>query len=382
MTYAEYWMGAHERAPSDILQNDATLIPLNAIINEQPEQALGPYIAQKYGRLPFLFKVLDVREMLSIQVHPTKAEAEIGFTRENEMGIPLNAPERNYKDNNHKPELQVALGDFWLLHGFRPTDQLCKILNQMPEFYTLIPVFTSGGYFGLYKYVMEMPPQLVSAILDPLAERILKRYDCGELEKSSPDFWAARAIRNSQLRVYDRGIFSIYFFNLVRLKQGQAIFQDAGIPHAALQGQAIEIMANSDNVIRGGLTPKYVDVPQLLRLISFKGITPEIIESRPSGSHYESFYESPSPDFCLSRIQMSNGDLYENTTYSAEIVLILNGAAMLDTAGKEMLMKKGESIIVFAGKNYRLRGMSEKALLFRASIPSSQKKTSEKNVTA
>lgn len=369
MTYAEYWMGAHEKAPSDILQNDGTLISLKATIDEQPELTLGPYIARNYGCLPFLFKILDVREMLSIQVHPTKAEAEIGFTRENDMGIPLNASERNYKDNNHKPELQMALSDFWLLHGFRPVDQLRNLLKHVPEFHTLIPIFNSGGLFGLYKYVMEMPDHLANAILDPLAERILKRYDCEELGKTSPDFWAARAIRNSQVKGYDRGMFSIYFFNLVRLKQGQAIFQDAGIPHAALQGQAIEIMANSDNVIRGGLTPKYVDVPQLLKLISFKGITPEIIESRLGGNPYEAFYDSPSPDFCLSKIQLSKDDIYENTTYSTEIVLILNGEARLDAASKEMFMKKGESIIVFAGRNYQLRGISEKALLYRASIP-------------
>lgn len=369
MTYAEYWMGAHEKAPSDLLQGDGTFISLNSLIEEQPGRILGPYVARKYGRLPFLFKILDVREMLSIQVHPTKDQAETGFARENEIGIPLNASVRNYKDNNHKPELQLALDDFWLLHGFQPADQLHKVLNQVPEFNSLVPIFTSGGYRELYKYIMEMPLPLVSAMLSPLAERILKKYDHGTLEKHSPDFWAARAVRNSQLTDYDRGIFSIYFFNLIRLKQGQAIFQDAGVPHAALMGQAIEIMANSDNVIRGGLTPKHIDVPQLLNLISFKGIKPEILEGQPGINPFEVSYPSPSPDFHLSKIQLDKGDIYETLTYSTEIELNLSGEATLDTAGKEIFIRKGESVIIFGGKKYRLRGIAEKTLLFRASVP-------------
>lgn len=369
VTYAEYWMGAHDKAPSEILQNDGTTISLNDIIKEYPEETLGSYIAQRYGYLPFLFKVLDVREMLSIQVHPTKSEAEIGFTKENEMGIPLDSPRRNYKDDNHKPELQVALSDFWLLHGFRSEDQLHEILCHIPEFYTLKPIFINSGYFGLYKHVMEMPIESVNAILNPLAKRVLQKYDSGEVEKASPDYWAARAMQRKPLRDYDRGIFSIYFFNLVRLKQGQGIFQDAGIPHAALEGQAIEIMANSDNVIRGGLTVKHVDVSQLLRLMTFKGITPQIIESSQRGISCEAFYESPSSDFCLSRIQLSKGNLYSNTTYSTEIMLLLSGEIMLGTSNEEMLVKKGGSIIVFGGKNYQIKAISDNTLLFKASLP-------------
>ncbi len=368
-TYAEYWMGAHEKAPSQILHNDGTTIALNDLIKEQPEKTLGPYVARRYSILPFLLKVLDVREMLSIQVHPTKSEAEIGFARENAMGIPLDAPQRNYKDGNHKPELEVALSDLWLLYGFRPEDQLQEVLNQIPEFHTLKPIFASGGYFELYKYVMEMPQELVNSLLHPLVERILQKYNSGELEESSPDYWAAKTVQGRQGENYDRGIFSIYFFNLIRLKPGQATFQGAGIPHAYLQGQAIEIMANSDNVIRGGLTPKHIDVQQLLRLVTFKGITPEIIEGRQCDNPCEISYESPCPDFCLSRVLLNKSDLYENTASSIEMLLLLNGETTLTADDKQMLVKKGECMIVFAGEHYRLRSMSEDTLLFRASIP-------------
>lgn len=368
--YAEYWMGAHETAPSHILQNDGTTRALHDVIREQPTKMLGPQVAERYGRLSFLLKVMDVREMLSIQVHPTKSEAAAGFARENEMGIPLDSPRRNYKDDNHKPELGVALSDFWLLYGFRPEEQLQRILGQVPEFHSFQPIFAGRGYFGLYKHVMQMPQELVNDLLNTLVERVLQQFTSEELAESSPDYWVAKTVQGKPGGDYDRGIFSIYFFNLVRLKRGQATFQDAGIPHAYLQGQAIEIMANSDNVIRGGLTPKHVDVPELLRLIRFEGVSPEIMEGKPRGNPYEAFYASPDRDFCLSRIQLSQGDLYENTAYSIEILLVLCGEILLDSIDEQMLVKKGESIIVFAGKNYRMRALSENALLFRASIPS------------
>lgn len=367
--YAEYWLGAHDTASSRILQNDGTARVLNDVIRERPAKTLGPSVAERYGRLPFLLKVMDVREMLSIQVHPTKSEAAAGFARENELGIPLYSPKRNYKDDNHKPELEVALGDFWLLHGFRPVEQLRGILNQVPEFHSFQPIFEGGGYLGLYKHVMEMPQALVNTLLNPLLERVLQQFDSGALAESSPDYWAAKAVQGTQAEKYDRGIFSIYFFNLVKLKQGQATFQDAGIPHAYLQGQAIEIMANSDNVIRGGLTPKHVDVPELLRLIKFEGGHPEIIEGRPRGKPYEAFYASPCCDFCLSRIQLSQGDLYENTASAIEILLILSGENTLDSDEEQMILKKGESLVVFAGTHYRMRTLSDHALLFRAFVP-------------
>jgi mannose-6-phosphate isomerase len=368
-TYAEYWMGAHEKMPSEILQDDGTPTTLDALIQKQPAKFLGQRVAQQYGRLPYLFKILDVREMLSVQVHPSKAEAEAGFAQENMLGIPLNAPERNYKDDNHKPELQLALSDFWLLHAFRPEDQIVKILNEVPEFHTLLPLFTHGGYQGLYKHIMEMPLDRVISLLDPLALRILQPYEAGALEKTSPDYWAAKAIKDRSEDAYDRGIFSIYLFNLINMKPGSAIFQDAGVPHAALEGQAIEIMANSDNVIRGGLTPKHVDVAQLLQLITFQGITPTLVEGKAEGVAHELFYRSPSREFGLSKIELQKGERYENMTSSTEIMLMYSGEIMLGTLNKDMRIKKGESILIPAEENYRLQALSEDVVIFKAFIP-------------
>jgi mannose-6-phosphate isomerase len=368
-TYAEYWMGAHTKAPSDIHQSNGSTVSLDRLIEQYPEHVLGSDVAKKYGRLPFLFKILDVREMLSIQVHPTKSEAEKGFARENELGIPLNAPERNYKDDNHKPEVQVALSDFWLLHGFMPESQLYHTLIEIPEFQNLASLFENSGYFGLYKYVMEMPANTVDTLLNPLAKRILPRYDAGAIEETSPDYWAAKAMKEMPGEHYDRGIFSIYLFNLVKLKPGQAQFQDAGIPHALLKGQTLEIMANSDNVIRGGLTPKPIDIPQLLKLVKFRGINSEIIEGQASGHPYEEEYISPSQEFCLSKIHLQQGQVYEKRTRSAEILLNLRGQSIVDGSNKEMPIKEGESFFAFADKPYRVRTVSEEAVLFRAFIP-------------
>lgn len=368
-TYAEYWIGAHHKAPAEVLHYNGKAVLLHDLIACQAEDILGSYVAQTYGRLPFLLKVLDVREMLSIQVHPTKSEAEAGFARENELGIPLDAPERNYKDNNHKPEVQLALSDFWLLHGFRPAEQLSEVLAGTPELCTLWPIFMHSSYAGLYQYVMEMPAETVNTLLCPLAERILPKYHAGALDQTSPDYWAAKAMQGQSAGQYDRGIFSIYFLNLVKLKPGQAQFQDAGVPHALLSGQTIEIMANSDNVIRGGLTPKVVDIPQLLKLVTFKGMTSEIIEGQQHTSPYEQCYPAPSREFGISRIMLCKGDCYENTTHSAEILLVLQGSALVGTMGREMPIEKGGSVIIFADKRYQVRAMSEDVLLFRASIP-------------
>src|SRR5579859_2894424 len=163
--FAEYWMGAHDNAPSEL---DG--LTLNEYIRKDPQGTLGAYTAGRFGRLPYLLKILDVKDMLSIQVHPTKRNAELEFAAENEKGVALNAPERNYKDDNHKPELMLALSEFWLLHGFKTEDDLAETLEATPELAFLAPVFGQNGYQGLYKEVMEMPQAEVNRVLEPLLQ--------------------------------------------------------------------------------------------------------------------------------------------------------------------------------------------------------------------
>ena len=366
---AEYWMGAHPSAPSIITTANGQL-PLNQLIQTDPANITGPAVWEKFKELPFLFKILDVKDMLSIQVHPTKSEAEKGFARENAEGMPLNAPNRNYKDDNHKPEIMVALSEFYLLHGFLPHAQLQEVLNSTPEFTSLVSIYEKEGYYGLYKNVMEMPQSLVNIILRPLTDRMIPAYKANKLAKTDPGFWAARAVLNDpgSIDKIDRGIFSIYFFNIMQVQPGDAVFQDAGIPHAYLEGQNVELMANSDNVLRGGLTPKHVDVPELLKHTRFEGVDPHIIKGDVSADGLERIYPSPAPDFEVSKIDIAAGQVYKHTAKAAEILIVVKGSATIK--GEDTLaLQKGQCVFTVFGASYEISTDSG-VELFKATVNS------------
>ena len=283
-TYAEFWLGTHERGSALLKNRSDQFVSLKDYIEAFPQQTLGERVYRLFGGLPFLLKVLDVKDMLSIQVHPSKENARTAFEAENASGIDLTAPDRNFKDDNHKPELMLALSEFWLLHGFKNPKVLQRILREIPELHFLVPVFGGDNYKKLYKHVMEMPQNQVDRHLKTLVDRVIPHYQNGKLNKDKEDFWVARAAMTySRAGHIDRGIFSIYFFNLLHLHPGQAVFQDAGVPHAYLEGQNVEIMSNSDNVLRGGLTPKHVNVPELMKHVKFEATVPQIITGKPAG---------------------------------------------------------------------------------------------------
>jgi mannose-6-phosphate isomerase len=341
---AEYWMGVHPQGISIVENSKGESSPLNSIVD-----------------LPFLFKVLDVKDMLSIQVHPSKKDAILEFNSENERGIALTDPKRNYKDANHKPELMVALSDFWLLHGFKEKGLLLETFSSTSELTFLISVFEKGGYEALYKNVMEMPQQLVNEHLRPLIERILGLYKAGKLSKDTPDFWAARAFETfSKDGSIDRGIFSIYFFNLLGLKKGEAIFQDAGVPHAYLEGQNVEIMANSDNVLRGGLTSKHIDVKELLKHVKFEAVIPDIRTATDSLS----WFDVPVNDFRLGQLKLNAGAHASVSLQNPSIILLVEGVAEVDNSNGAVL-KKGNPVVFSSGDTIRLKGL-ENALIFIA----------------
>src|SRR5258706_2557644 len=238
--FAEYWMGAHPSASSTIIINDQEE-SLYELIEKEPEQFIGKKTSEQFGELPYLFKILDVKDMLSIQVHPTKEAAEQGFEEENKKGITLNAPHRNYKDKNHKPEVMVALSEFWLLHGFLNENKLIRVLKTLPEFRGFEKLFLEKGYKGLYEHVMSMPQPEVNNLLRSLVEREIKRKKNNTLTKNNPGRWVAKLYeRDNNPSNIDRGIFSFYFFNIVKANPGEAVFQEAGVPHAYLEGQNVE----------------------------------------------------------------------------------------------------------------------------------------------
>lgn len=351
--FAEYWMGTHPLGVSLIDTG-------NGIEKRLDELA---------GHLPYLFKAQQVKEMLSIQAHPSKKNAVKEFARENAEGIPLDAPYRNYKDDNHKPEMLVALGDFWLLHGFKPEKELVYTLLNVVELRELLPVYNQSGYSGLYKYIMEMPQEEVNRILQPLIDHIMPGYLNGGIDKDDEDFWAARAAhtfsRNGNI---DRGIFSIYLFNLVHLKRGEAIFQDAGLPHAYLEGFNVELMANSDNVLRGGLTPKHIDVKELLKHVKCEPTYVDILHGKLVNGN-ERVYNTPATEFEISLFDLEAGQKASFTPVTTEILLVTEGTVELESDNKKLQLKKGmPSAVAFPGNIVQINAIST-STLFRASVP-------------
>jgi mannose-6-phosphate isomerase len=350
--FAEYWMGVH---------------PLGISVLALPGGETKK-LTEYAGNLPYLFKVLDVKEMLSIQVHPSKSSAEKEFARENKEGIPLDSPQRSYKDDNHKPELMAALGDFWLLHGFKPEKELNQVLQQVKELNELLPVFKQSGYTGLYKHVMEMSQEEVDRILQPLLDKIIPAYKNGTADKSKEDFWAARAALTFANGVHiDRGIFSVYFFNLVHLKKGEGIFQDAGVPHAYLEGQNIELMANSDNVLRGGLTTKFIDVKELLKHVKCEPVVPAVLHSQQVADHVF-LYKTPVDDFQLNVLELGQSETLHAKAESTEMLLITDGSARIGNENIEIQVGHPAAVIL-PGTSYTITGISAKSTVFRASAP-------------
>ncbi len=366
--FAEYWLGVHPQADCKVILPDGSPELLRDMVHDEPVKTIGEDVYHRFSDLPYLLKALDVKDMLSIQVHPSKAEAEKDFVAENEKGIPLSSPQRNYKDKNHKPELMVAMGEFWLLHGFKPKEELREILQTVNELQFLLPVFESAGYSVIYKKVMEMPQDEVNKHLQSLLDRIIPLYNTGKLKRSQEDFWAARAAQTfSQGKNIDRGIFSVYLFNLVGLQKGQAIFQDAGVPHAYLEGQNIEIMASSDNVLRGGLTTKHIDVKELLKHVKCEPTNPNILNGERSIDGL--VYKTPAPDFELSAYELKKGDNVLLMTATADILLLVKGDAELVNGPESVSLQIGSpSAIIFAG-NMATLSAKEPSLVFKASVP-------------
>ena len=361
---AEYWMGAHPSA-SATFEQDGKKMSLYQLIQQDPEHTLTKRVMQQFGELPYLFKVLDVHEMLSIQVHPTKEEAEKGFEKEEAAGIPLNAPHRNYKDRNHKPEVMVALTDFWLLHGFRQKKELEIMLENIPEFRVLLPLFKKEGIRELYQFIMEMSQDDVNQLLAPLVKREIRHHQEGILTRQDPGWWVAKLYEGKDFSErIDKGIFSIYLFNIVQIHPGEAIFQNAGIPHAYLEGQNIELMANSDNVLRGGLTPKHVDVPELMKHTCFEEVIPVVMKG-VAGHNGETQYPCPVPDFGISRIELANGFAFKSQADSLEMMIVTAGTTLVNN---QLVMKRGEVLALLPGCEYELSS-SGKCTLFKAFVP-------------
>lgn len=319
-SFAEYWLGIHPQGPSSMQSLTGSSMPLSA----------------KEPGFSYLLKILDVRDMLSIQVHPNSEMARAGFERENQLGIPIDSPTRNYKDVNPKPELMVALSEFWLLHGFQSPEKLRQTLSAFPALARVQQQWESLGNRGVYQWLMELPQSEVDQLLQAPASEWVAAYQNGALSKSDPAFWAARAVLSfCRSGSMDRGIFSIFLFNLLKLESGQGIYQGAGVPHAYLEGHAVEIMSNSDNVLRGGLTPKHIDVAELLRHIHTEFIEPQIIQPRPDTTGLRT-YPVPVDDFKIRSISLGVGEAVQYRSDDSLILLLPEGELELESGSDRL----------------------------------------------
>lgn len=339
-------MGAHPDAPSVVVLN-GSVVPLNELIDAAPADILHPRVAARFGgQLPFLFKVLAAAAPLSLQTHPNKRNAEAGFARENEAGIPLTAPQRNYKDRNHKPELLVALTDFYALRGFRPLPEIARQIESVPELCRIgagfVPV--AGALRKLYSKVMTLPQNEVNLLLNSLLERLTEADRDRPFGKAEREYWLLRADRKySCFDRRDRGLFSFYLLNLVHLRAGEGMYLPAGILHAYLEGAGMEVMANSNNVLRGGLTTKHIDVPELLRNVIFEGAEVEIRTGQAVPGTQTWIYPTPAREFELSRIELSVRSWHTHRAdHAAEILIV--GA---NEPGKPVWVKSGNDIWTF-----------------------------------
>jgi mannose-6-phosphate isomerase len=344
--FAEYWMGAHASAPAQI------------------ETSNGLVSIHEFGNIPYLFKVLDVAKMLSIQVHPSKENALIGFELEEKAGIAIEAPNRNYKDQNHKPEVMVALSDFWLLHGFLAPTLLEARLHEYVYLNPLLAHFKGGDYKGLYQYFMQLSSQEADLILKPLLEDAVASASNGAIDKLHPHWWANKyyngVVPDNNI---DKGIFSIYILNIIQVAKYEAVFQGAGLLHAYLEGQNIELMANSDNVLRGGLTPKHIDINELIKHVQFIPTYPNVLMG-DSLNAYETIYPCPVADFGLSKIALKAGESYTINSQSLEMLLIIEGQVTIDgiiyNAGEVAMVKALQEITIQANAS---------SVVFKAFVP-------------
>ena len=364
---AELWMGAHPKAPS-LIQHDGRWLSLADLIAEYPQEILGSNVALSFNsKLPYLFKVLAAAKPLSIQAHPSLNQARVGFEKESSRGVAMDAPDRNYRDKNHKPECICALSPFWAMHGFCDIPEiLAKIDKYCPvglaaEQNLLKKNPDSEGLKRFFTFLMTMDSQRQKQVIDEAVQKARQMPD-----DNMVSHWMTRL---SNEYPSDIGIFSPMLLNLIELKPGDALFLPAGELHAYLEGVGMELMANSDNVLRGGLTSKHIDVPELLKVVNFNPRPVNILKAVKMNKN-ERGYASEADEFVLSVVCVSAGNPYQSSeSRSVEILLCTEGTACLKDNGTQELLniKKGDSVIIPAAVvGYSISG---DALIYKAAVP-------------
>lgn len=338
---AELWMGAHPKSSSKVQDAHGQTVSLRDVIDSNKSALLGDAVANRFGELPFLFKVLCAAQPLSIQVHPNKHNSEVGFAKENAAGIPMDAAERNYKDPNHKPELVFALTPFLAMNAFREFSEIVSLLQPVSGAHPAIAHFLQAPN-------AESLSQLFASLLNMKGEeksRALAVLKAALNSQQGEPWQTIRVI--SEFYPDDSGLFSPLLLNVVKLNPGDAMFLFAETPHAYLQGVALEVMANSDNVLRAGLTPKYIDIPELVANVQFVAKPASQLLTTPVKNGAELDFPIPVDDFAFSLHDLSAQET-AIAQQSAAILFCVEGEAVLSKGEERLVLKPGESAFIGA----------------------------------
>ena len=355
---AELWFGTHPNGPSTLPERaGATLL---STVAEAPLDQLGPDVVDRFGhQLPFLLKLLAAAAPLSLQAHPSKEQARAGFAAEEEAGVDRSAPNRSFPDENHKPELIAAVTPFEALVGFRDAKKTATFLTELG-------LSDTAGFRGLLGVLLHDGPRAAfAAIVDPRGSG-LDEFDLAEMSLSLGEAaglydgaWAEEA---QLLRRLDRshpgepGVVAAVLLNHVFLEPGEALFLDAGVLHAYIGGLAVEVMANSDNVLRGGLTGKHIDVSNLLDVLRPESVDPEPLTVDPSGR-----YRSLASEFSLSRLDKPVG----REVRGPAIVLAVYEDAVAVDGSHQIPLAPTEAVWLADGERAEL---SSDGVLFAATV--------------
>lgn len=344
--FAEYWLGAHPLAPSQLDSG----VRLDALLASEP--ALLGRAADSFGpRLPFMMKLLSARHALSLQAHPSRERAVEGYEREEAAGIPLDDPLRSYPDASSKPEILVALSEFHLLVGFRnaqATADLFTALGVFEDAESVIgPLVFRRGTVATEEVFLDV------LTLDGDRLEIVNRLLVGAVEHADDpgavgDF--ARLIIELDAHFpADPGIMAACLMNHVVLAPGEAVFIPPGTMHADINGTGVEVLANSDNVIRGGLTTKHIAVEELVTVVDFGELTPDVLHGEEVAPGVWA-YRPGCPEFAVWRIESTDARPADLPAHgSVRIALVTRGEAVLDDGGAPMRLEHGQAVFLPAG---------------------------------
>ena len=373
---AELWFGAHPGDPAWLETSHGEVSLLDAVVAD-PDGQLGPGSRARFGDvLPFLVKVLAADEPLSLQAHPSTRQAAEGYLREEKLGIPLNSPVRNYRDTSHKPELLVALQPFEALAGFRQASRTTELLRALavsdldPFIDLLNDQSDADGLRALFTTWITAPQPDIDVLVSAVLDGAIQYVSSGATE-FAPE--AKTVLELGERYPGDAGVLAALLLNRIDLAPGEAIFLPAGNLHTYLRGFALEVMANSDNVLRGGLTPKHVDVPELLRVLDFAP-TPESQlrpPIRPEGLGL--VYDTPADEFAVALLKLDGEHLGHQVDAAArhegpQILLCAEGSTTVHGKSGSLTLDRGMAAWV-AADDGPIRLLAQRpAKLFRATI--------------